>query len=158
VQNRMTALIRLAGARRPLVHVERAALLQLALVEVYRQQAAGTGAPNAARDLRLERVISTLRADPSHRVTLAEAARWAEMSPQYFSRTFSAQTGRSFRDFVLANRLDRAHTLLTESTMTVGEVARALGYPDTYLFSRQVAARFGRPPSRLRSAPPGTSI
>ncbi|MGL5929147.1 MAG: cupin domain-containing protein, partial [Dermatophilaceae bacterium] len=46
VQNRMTALIRLAGARRPLVHVERAALLQLALVEVYRQQAAGTGAPN----------------------------------------------------------------------------------------------------------------
>lgn len=74
----------------------------------------------AALDPRIEQVLATLRANPDRRVTLAEASRTAGMSPQYFSRTFSAQVGLSFRDFLLGNRLDRA-----------------LGYADTYLFSRQ---------------------
>ena len=34
--------------------------------------------------------------------------------------------------------------------MTVGQIARALGYPDVFLFSRQFSRHFGAPPSSLR--------
>lgn len=152
VQDPLTTVIRLSRSRQPLASAQRSALLELVLVEVYRQQAAAAGVPTARIDPRIDQVVADLRAAPSTRLTLAEAAQRAGMSPQYFSRTFTAQVGLSFRDFIMANRLDRARTLLAETTMTVGEVARALGYADTYLFSRQVSARFGQPPSRLRSA------
>ena len=152
VQDPLTTMIRLSRTRQPLAQAQRVALLQLVLIEVCRQQAAAAGVPTATVDPRIDHVVTDLRTTPSTRLTLAAAARRADMSPQYFSRTFTAQVGVSFRDFVLTNRLDRARTLLSETTMTVGEVARALGYADTYLFSRQVSARFGQPPSRLRSA------
>lgn len=151
IQDPLTTVIRLSRTRQPLAPTQRVALLQLVLIEVYRQQAAAAGVASATVDPRIDQVVADLRATPSTRLTLAGAARRAGMSPQYFSRTFTAQVGLSFRDFVLANRLDRARTLLAETTMTVGEVARALGYADTYLFSRQVSTRFGQPPSRLRS-------
>lgn len=151
VQDRLQNLIRLTQDRRPLAEVERTAQLQMILVDLYRQQGAAAGVRSARVDARIEQVVATLRANPGDRVALTEAARRAEMSPQYFSRTFSAQVGLSYRDFCLANRLDRARMLLVESAMTVGEIAKGLGYADTYLFSRQVAGRFGCSPTRLRA-------
>ena len=151
VQDRLVSLIRLAQDRRPLAGLERAGLLQLVLTEIYRHDSAAAGFGAAAVDARIEQVVAALRARPGVRVGLAEAAARAEMSPQYFSRVFATQVGMSFRDFCLVNRLDRARMLLAETTMTVGGIARALGYPDTYLFSRQVAQRFGCSPTQLRS-------
>jgi transcriptional regulator GlxA family with amidase domain len=57
----------------------------------------------------------------------------------------------TFRDYLVESRLDRARSLLTETTMTIHQIARALGYSDPFLFSRQFRSRYGLPPSHYRN-------
>ena len=147
----MRTLIRLADDPHPLVAVERAGLLASVLVEIYRQDAAAHGHPVSAIDPRINRVISRVRARPGQRLTLATAGELAGLSPARLSRLFRAHVGVSFRDFCLNTRMERAGELLRESTMTIGEIARSLGYDEPHLFSRQVRAHWGISPSELRS-------
>jgi len=56
----------------------------------------------------------------------------------------------SLREYTVKARLDRTRHLLTETSMTVGQIARALGYTDPFLLSRQFTRRFGVAPSRYR--------
>ena len=72
------------------------------------------------------------------------------LSPRQLSRLFRTELGTTFRDFVVEVRLQRAHTLLAETPMTVTQIATALGYPDHVLLSRQFSARFGQPPTAVR--------
>jgi transcriptional regulator GlxA family with amidase domain len=83
-------------------------------------------------------------------MSLADAASHAGMSPKHFSRIFSSNVGASYREFCLQSRLDQAQVLLTESAMSVTEIARTLGYRDVFTFSRQYRRRFGQPPTAIR--------
>ena len=44
-----------------------------------------------------------------------------------------------------------ARTLLLESTLPVARVAEECGIPDLHYFNKQVRARWGGPPRRLRA-------
>lgn len=147
----MRTLIRLADDPHPLVAVERAGLLTSVLLDIYRQDAAMFGHPVNAIDPRINRVVSRVRARPGRRLSLAAAGDLAGLSPAHFSRLFRAHVGISFRDFCLHARMDRARELLGESTMSIGEISRALGYDEPQLFSRQVRAHWGTSPSQLRA-------
>ncbi len=57
--------------------------------------------------------------------------------------------GVPYRAFALDVRLQRGRELLQER-LPIGNVARLLGYGDVNLFSRQMRAHFGLPPSALR--------
>jgi len=146
----MLRMVRMGRDPHPLRRAERSGWFVSVLAEIYRQDARAAGSPVDVLDQRVQEVIDHVRSQLSHRPTLAEAATIAGLSPAHLSRLFSQQLGMSFRQFVLEARLDRARHLLTETGMSVGEVARALGYQDVFLFSRQIRDRFGQPPSRLR--------
>lgn len=150
VITQMRALVRLAHDRHPWSAVQRSHLLLTILIEIYRLDAAALGHAIVTVDPRIDAVVMLIRAHPGRRLSLAMAARRASLSEQHFSRLFRSETGTSFRDFCLEARLERGRELLTESTMTVTEIARALGYPELYPFSRQIRARFGVPPTGLR--------
>lgn len=146
----MLRVVRMGRDPHPLRVAERSAVFFSVLAEIYRQDARAQGFPVDVMDPRLQDVVDYVRSHPGLRPTLTEAADIAGLSAPHLSRLFSRQLGSSFREFVLESRLERAHHLLTETSMTVGEVAKALGYHDLFLFSRQVRQRFGQPPSRLR--------
>jgi len=153
----MRALVRLARDPHPLAAPQRIAALLTLMLDLYRQDAAQHGHPVTSLDPRIYRVVRRLRARPRERLSLAEAAALAELSSAHFSRLFRASLGMSFREFALASRMDRARELLTESSLTVTQIARALGYQELYLFSRQVRARWGASPTDLRKASPTPS-
>jgi transcriptional regulator GlxA family with amidase domain len=46
--------------------------------------------------------------------------------------------------------MERARLLLEETTMSVGEIAAALGYSDIFLLSRQFKQHYGYAPSQVR--------
>lgn len=146
----MRRLIRLNRDPHPLRRLDSAAVLLSLITEVYRQDAQAHGADTDTVDPRLQDVVDYVRGNPGRRPSLAEAAGIAGLSPAALSRLFTRQLGTSFRQFVLESRLERSRQLLTESTMTVGQIARALGYPDVFLFSRQFRHRYAQPPSALR--------
>jgi AraC-like DNA-binding protein len=150
VADLMTRLVRLNRDPHPLRRLDAAAVLLMLLAEIYRQDARALGADIEAIDARVQEVLDHVHADPGRRPTLEEAASIAGLAPPTLSRLFTRQLGVSFRQYVLQARLERARQLLAETTMSVGQIARVLGYPDVFLFSRQFSRHFGAPPSSLR--------
>jgi AraC-like DNA-binding protein len=72
------------------------------------------------------------------------------LSERHLSRAFAA-TGTSLPQFVLAQRLDRAHALLAASTgVTVAAIAAACGFGSATHFSHAFRARFGLKASEVR--------
>ena len=128
--------------------IESEGLLLQALAMTYRAQARSAG--ETELDARLAEAVELIQMDPASRPTLAELSSQVGVAPRHLSQLFRTQLGCSFREFLVETRLQRAHTLLRESPMTVTEVAVALGYPDHVLLSRQFRARFGQPPSAVR--------
>ena len=86
--------------------------------------------------------------------SIADLADRAGYSVDHFSRVFRDLLGQSPRDFQVSARIDRARQLLSESSLTVSQIADALGYRDVYFFSRQFKQRTGRSPTEYRRAGP----
>lgn len=146
----LTRTVRLMHLARPFGELEARLLLHQAILEIYRQDAAQHQAIEPGPDARIAQVIAHLHAHSSARLPLAEAAAMAGLSPDYFSQLFKTETGMTFRRYALEVRLERARHLLEETTMSVSEIARALGYDEVFLFSRQFKARYGLAPTLLR--------
>ena len=65
-------------------------------------------------------------------------------------RKLMALTGQSASHFIRSYRLEKAKELLHTTRMTVAEVAYAVGFKDSYYFSRTFAQEFGVAPSEAR--------
>jgi len=98
----------------------------------------------AARRMLFEQVCAQIRsriANPS--LTIAAAAERAGMAPRTLQTLFQAH-GTSFTAFVIEQRLLLADRLLARSqTMTVTDVAYAVGFSDLSHFCRMFRRRFG---------------
>ncbi|MFC0628008.1 AraC family transcriptional regulator [Kribbella deserti] len=102
-------------------------------------------------DVELEEIAQAMRQDPGRQWTVAELAARAALSRAQFTRRFTKQFGASPAQYVIQARVDRAHQLLNETSMSVTQVAAALGYTDVPYFSRQYKQRTGRTPRDARS-------
>ena len=63
--------------------------------------------------------------------TVATLAKRASMSPRTFLRRFEESTGTTPARWILKARLDRAKTLLTQSTMRIEAIAGHAGFNNT---------------------------
>jgi AraC-like DNA-binding protein len=68
----------------------------------------------------------------ARKLTLAEIAGVAHMSPHRFTRSFKAATGLSPHQYVIHKRVDRAKTLLSDTGLTVAEGAQRRNRPRLY--------------------------
>ena len=85
--------------------------------------------------------------------TLAELARLVHLSPRGLSRAFDRAIGLSPLEYQQRLRLEQARLLLAETDLTVRNVAARCGFADERHLRRLCRARFGAPPSALRSSP-----
>lgn len=101
------------------------------------------------RDMVLD-VASQINEEPRDVPSVAELAKRVGYSADHFARVFRDVTGSSPREFIVQARINRARILLTESSLTVSQIAHALGYEDIYFFSRQFKAKTGVSPTGFR--------
>ena len=76
-----------------------------------------------------------------------------KVSPRYIQRLFD-EGGSTFTEYVMQQRLERAHRLLTDprlSDQTLTTIAFAVGFNDLSHFHRRFRRRYGAPPSELRA-------
>lgn len=105
----------------------------------------------AVRDPRLLRalvIIRTRYCDPTLNLTVV--SRQSGISPWQLSRLMTRCTGQGFMLQVHATRVQAAVRLLLESSLSVKEIAAAVGYRSTTQMDRQFKRARGDTPSTLR--------
>jgi len=98
----------------------------------------------------LRRVIDCLAGHIGDNVTLGELAAVAGLSLYHFCRAFKQATGLPPHRYQVMLRINRAKDLLANSTLTVGEIAAAVGYEDQSQLARLFRREVGLTPSDYR--------
>ncbi|MNI44461.1 HTH-type transcriptional activator RhaS [compost metagenome] len=83
-------------------------------------------------------------------VTLVSAAAHFSFHPNYFSAYLKKATGRTFKELVQIQRMTSAGLLLTNTSLTVEEVAGEVGYNNLGFFYKKFVAYYGQTPSDYR--------
>lgn len=99
----------------------------------------------------ISRVKNIIKNGYMNNLTLENVAEEIELSPNYLSRIFRDETGKTFSDYLMSQRLDAAKTLLTETEYRIKEISSSVGYTDQRYFSRVFAKEIGVTPSEYRN-------
>lgn len=83
-------------------------------------------------------------------LSLEEVAHYVQRSPSYFSHILSAKRAQTFRQYVTDVRIKQAKHLLSTTSLTVREIAFAVGYDDPNYFSRLFKEYTGYSPRAWR--------
>ena len=82
------------------------------------------------------KVMEHLKAHYNKSLSLEELSRLVDYTPQYLSSLFSNEVGMSIQEFLQRLRMEEACKLLTNTTLSMAEIAAAVGYQDTRHFSK----------------------
>jgi two-component system, response regulator YesN len=82
--------------------------------------------------------------------TMRELAREFNLSPSHLQHLFKERTGTRLGHWLTERRLQRAANLLTNSKMSVKEVAYAVGYSHSSSFVRAFERHFRQAPGRFQ--------
>jgi AraC-like DNA-binding protein len=99
----------------------------------------------------VERAIRYLRERIDSSVRVADLAALVDLSPSHLSALFRHATGGGITAYHIALKMARARSLLDTTSLTVGEVARLVGYDDPLYFSRQFRRLHGLNPTTYRA-------
>jgi AraC-like DNA-binding protein len=109
----------------------------------------------ALSDPHVARAVQLIHDDPSRRWTVTELARAAGYSRSAFASRFRELVGESPIAYVTRTRLTFAASELERPDLSIGEVARSIGYASESAFSRAFTRTFGVTPGAYRTAPTG---
>lgn len=116
------------------------------------QFVAGGGTASASSlPAAIERARAFIRTRFAERISVADVAEAAHLSPNYLSSVFKEATGGTVLDEIHRLRLDEARTRLAESDPSIKEIAMALGFESQHYFSRFFRRATGMTPSEFRS-------
>lgn len=83
-------------------------------------------------------------------INLTLTARFLHLHPNHFCEVFKRETGITFGDFVIRERIEHAKQLLLELPIKVADVSRQVGYEDVKYFSQQFKKYTGSTPTEFR--------
>lgn len=98
----------------------------------------------------LARVTAHIHDHLAEPLDLAALAVVADLSPYHWHRIYHALMGETVVDTVRRLRLHQASGELAQTTLSVTEIARRVGYPNAQSFTRAFRQAFGQSPQRWR--------
>lgn len=119
------------------------------LFELFSRLAARKPAWAPSKDY-VGRAISIIESNYDQQLRVEELAGELGLSRSYFCRIFRQQMGISPQTYIVSFRLEKAAELLSLKKLTQKEVAKQVGYPDVYAFSRMFKRKYGISPGQYR--------
>ena len=99
---------------------------------------------------RLERSVAEIHNHYTESIAVAELARLEHLSESRFRELFRAAFGVSPGKYIIDLRMTLAVELLTNTDLTIAEIAESCGYSDVLYFCRLFSHKQGIPPARYR--------
>ena len=84
-------------------------------------------------------------------VTLVSVAERLQIHPSYLSKIFKHETGESFSEHLIKNKMNSAKQLLKTTNKKVYEIANSVGYKDVAHFTKLFKKSFGVSPTEYRN-------
>lgn len=97
----------------------------------------------------LRHVIEYLNDHLSEKLSIEQLATQAHLSPSHFVRLFKRQMGMAPHQYIIQQRVQRARDLLEFSTLTIGEIALAVGFTDNSHLTHHFRQSYGAPPTAV---------
>ncbi len=101
--------------------------------------------------IRVQKMLSYIYEHYAVAVTLEDIAKAANISRSEAGRCFNTYMGCSPVDALIQYRLQTAHRLLNETTLTLREISYDCGFHSVNYFSRQFRKTYGYAPSKNRT-------
>ncbi len=94
--------------------------------------------------------VSYVRAHYMEPISAEDVATASHVSATYLSRLFKEEMDTGFLDFLTQVRLEEAQKLLSDTNLSIKEIAGKIGYPDEKYFSKLFKKITGLKPSEYR--------
>ncbi len=85
-------------------------------------------------------------------ISPAECAKRANLSYSYYAKLFRAVIGKSFKEYLTALRLSKAHNILLVTDLTVTDISLSCGYKSPAHFAAEYKKYYGATPRETRNA------
>lgn len=111
---------------------------------------AGGQPDNPAYRYEVQYAIDAIDTRIAQALSLEIIAREIGISPNYLGQLFTQATGKRFRDYLTARRMDRAKELLLHTPLRIYEVAQQVGIHNAQYFASVFHKHHGVTPGALR--------
>lgn len=135
----------------PLDKWHQSLLLQQILLEIFthlQQKSEPMG------HLRVRRALEYIHEDPCRPISLDDLYRQAGVQKTVFLRAFRQVTGTTPTQYIIRLRLETARELLTDTQLSVTQIAEQCGFQDPLYFSRCFRKHFALSPRQYRKSRP----
>ena len=96
----------------------------------------------------IDEALKIIHSSYMHDLTVKEIANELNLNRTYFSVLFKEKVGVTPKEYLTNYRMDTAASLLNMHHKSISTIARSVGYPDLFTFSRMFKKRFGVSPTR----------
>ncbi|MDH2385515.1 AraC family transcriptional regulator [Bradyrhizobium sp. CER78] len=98
----------------------------------------------------LRRIREYIDANIEQRISVETLARLADLSVCYFVRAFKQSVGLTPHDYVIRRRVERTMKLLSDTNLSLSEIALAAGFADQSHCARRFRQHVGMSPRDFR--------
>ena len=107
-------------------------------------------APGKLQGFYIREAVDFIKEHYQDDITVEDIAKRTGLNRSYFGKVFKAATGASPQRYLIGYRMSKASELLKLTALPVGEVGRAVGYPNQLHFSRAFKGTYGVSPREWR--------
>lgn len=101
--------------------------------------------------IRIQKMLSYIYKNYAESITLKDIAKAANISRSEAGRCFNTYMNSSPVETLIQYRLQIAHRLLNDTTLTLQEISSSCGFNSVNYFSRKFQQTYGYTPGRIRS-------
>lgn len=96
--------------------------------------------------------VSYIKKNLSKNISRTDVASYVHLNEEYFSRLFKQQTGETFKDYVMMEKMREAQKLLKHSRLSISIIASKVGYDNFSHFSKMFKKITDQTPQEYRKA------
>lgn len=98
----------------------------------------------------VKNVIAFIQLKYSENIKTSQIAFACGLDRSYLTRLFKSATGYSLQEYLVAYRMKMALKFLKDDSMSIQDIAYAVGYVDSFTFSKAFKRHFGKSPKQYR--------